>query len=169
MSTHVVIMGVSGCGKTTVASAIHQQLGWAYAEGDDLHPASNIEKMSAGIPLTDADRWPWLEKINQWMQEQEQLNHHTVVSCSALKKSYRDVLSKNLKVHFIHLSGSFAEIYEHLAARTDHFMPTSLLESQFATLEPLAAEEPGISINVTQPIATVCAQAISQAETWTAA
>ena len=90
MSIHVVVMGVAGCGKSTVAEAIHERLGYVYAEGDDFHPQANIDKMSAGIPLTDEDRWPWLKVINTWMVAREALDENTVVSSSALKRSYRE-------------------------------------------------------------------------------
>ena len=96
MSIHVVVMGVAGCGKSTVAEAIHERLGYVYAEGDDFHPQANIDKMSAGIPLTDEDRWPWLNVINSWMVAREALGENTVVSSSALKRSYREVLAKNV-------------------------------------------------------------------------
>ena len=96
MSIHVVVMGVAGCGKSTVAEAIHERLGYVYAEGDDFHPQANIDKMSAGIPLTDEDRWPWLNVINSWMVAREALDENTVVSSSALKRSYREVLAKDV-------------------------------------------------------------------------
>ena len=96
MSIHVVVMGVAGCGKSTVAEAIHERLGYVYAEGDDFHPQANIDKMSAGIPLTDEDRWPWLKVINTWMVAREALDENTVVSSSALKRSYREVLAQNV-------------------------------------------------------------------------
>lgn len=101
MSIHVVVMGVAGCGKSTVAEAIHERLGYVYAEGDDFHPQANIDKMSAGIPLTDEDRWPWLNVINSWMVAREALGENTVVSSSALKRSYREVLAKK-RAHILH-------------------------------------------------------------------
>ena len=106
MSIHVVVMGVAGCGKSTVAEAIHERLGYVYAEGDDFHPQANIDKMSAGIPLTDEDRWPWLKVINTWMVAREALDENTVVSSSALKRSYREVLAQNVPTFFVHLTGS---------------------------------------------------------------
>lgn len=100
MSIHVVVMGVAGCGKSTVAEAIHERLGYVYAEGDDFHPQANIDKMSAGIPLTDEDRWPWLKVINTWMVAREALDENTVVSSSALKRSYREVPAQNVPTFF---------------------------------------------------------------------
>lgn len=123
MSIHVVVMGVAGCGKSTVAEAIHERLGYAYAEGDDFHPQANIDKMSAGIPLTDEDRWPWLNVINSWMVAREALGENTVVSSSALKRSYREVLAKDVPTFFIHLNGSHELIQQRLSERKGHFMP----------------------------------------------
>ena len=148
MSIHVVVMGVAGCGKSTVAEAIHERLGYAYAEGDDFHPQANIDKMSAGIPLTDEDRWPWLNVINSWMVAREALGENTVVSSSALKRSYREVLAKDVPTFFIHLNGSHELIQQRLSERKGHFMPPALLPSQFAILEPLAPEENGVEISI---------------------
>lgn len=148
MSIHVVVMGVAGCGKSTVAEAIHERLGYAYAEGDDFHPQANIDKMSAGIPLTDEDRWPWLEVINKWMVAREALGENTVVSSSALKRSYREVLAKDVPVFFVHLSGTHELIQRRLSERQGHFMPPALLPSQFAILEPLAEDENGVEISI---------------------
>ena len=117
MSIHVVVMGVAGCGKSTVAEAIHERLGYVYAEGDDFHPQANIDKMSAGIPLTDEDRWPWLKVINTWMVAREALDENTVVSSSALKRSYREVLAQNVPTFFVHLTGSQELIQQRLNER----------------------------------------------------
>lgn len=148
MSVHVVIMGVSGCGKTTVAQAVAGRLGFVMAEGDDFHPKANVEKMSHGIPLNDDDRWPWLKTINAWMVEQDKQGKSTVISCSALKKAYRDVLRQNLDVLFIHLVGSEELIGSRMAKRTGHYMPTSLLPSQFADLQQLQPEESGVEVSI---------------------
>ena len=148
MSIHVVVMGVAGCGKSTVAEAIHERLGYVYAEGDDFHPQANIDKMSAGIPLTDEDRWPWLNVINSWMVAREALDENTVVSSSALKRSYREVLAKDVPTFFIHLNGSHELIQQRLSERKGHFMPPALLPSQFAILEPLVSEENGVEISI---------------------
>ncbi|OZG62186.1 gluconate kinase [Bifidobacterium lemurum] len=148
MNIHVVVMGVAGCGKSTVAEAIRDRLGFELAEGDDFHPQANIDKMSAGIPLTDEDRWPWLRVINTWMIARDSLDQSTVVSSSALKRAYRDVLRENVPVFFVHLVGTQEMISERLAARKGHFMPPALLPSQFAILEPLQEDEPGIEISI---------------------
>lgn len=148
MSIHVVVMGVAGCGKSTVAEAIHERLSYAYAEGDDFHPQANIDKMSAGIPLTDEDRWPWLQVINKWMVAREALGENTVVSSSALKRSYREVLSENVPTFFIHLSGTQELIQQRLNERKGHFMPPALLPSQFAILEPLSPDENGVEVSI---------------------
>lgn len=145
---HVVVMGVAGCGKSTVAEAIRDQLGFTMAEGDDFHPKANIEKMSHGIPLTDEDRRPWLEVINRWMLGRQTLGESTVVSSSALKRSYRDILRKDVPVFFVHLVGSQSLIQDRLAHRKGHFMPPALLPSQFAILEALQADEPGIEVSI---------------------
>lgn len=123
---HVVVMGVSGSGKTTVAGILQDRWGWQLAEADDFHPQSNIDKMHSGIPLTDDDRWPWLETIRTWMTEHEEAGRSTIVTCSALKKMYRDVLRRGAaRVIFMHLDGDHALLASRLATRTDHFMPSS--------------------------------------------
>lgn len=141
----LVVMGVSGSGKSTVARLVAGRLGWGFAEGDDLHPASNVAKMQAGQPLTDEDRWPWLGSIAAWIRERTEAGIPGVVTCSALKKSYRDVL-RGEGVVFVHLSGSQERISERLAVRRGHFMPAALLSSQFEALEVPSAEEDFITV-----------------------
>ncbi|MCO6557936.1 MAG: gluconokinase [Bifidobacterium sp.] len=148
MSTHIIVMGVSGCGKTTVAQALADKFGFQMAEGDDFHPKVNVEKMSHGIPLNDEDRWPWLKTINQWMRDQDAKGVSTVVSCSALKRAYRDVLRQDLDVLFIHLVGSEDLIGSRMKQRKGHYMPVSLLPSQFADLEPLQPDETGYEVDI---------------------
>lgn len=143
----LVLMGVSGCGKSTVAAILAGQLGWDFAEGDDMHPDENVEKMHAGHALTDEDRWPWLETVDSWIVEHALAGLPGLVTCSALKKSYRDVL-RGENVIFVHLSGSRELIERRMASRHGHYMPTSLLDSQFATLEPLTEDEVGIVVDV---------------------
>lgn len=143
----LVVMGVSGTGKSTVAGLLAGQLGWALAEGDDLHPPANVAKMSRGQPLTDEDRWPWLARIAEWIQGQLRAGQPGIVTCSALKRSYRDQL-RAPGVVFVHLSGSRETIARRLSARLDHFMPTSLLDSQLATLEPLGDDEDGFVVDL---------------------
>lgn len=126
-------MGVSGCGKSTLASAIAAYLGWDMMEGDAYHPAANVAKMAAGEALTDADRQPWLLQLNQHLRQR----HHVVLSCSALKAAYRSTLSQDLPVKplFVHAHGSFDSLLSRMQQREDHFMPASLLRSQFEALE----------------------------------
>ena len=144
---HLVLMGVSGCGKTTAALNLHNALGWPVAEADDFHPKVNIDKMSRGIALTDEDRWPWLKSMRDWMSERATEDVKTIVTCSALKRSYRDLLSgAQGRVFFIHLLAQPDELQERMAHREGHFMPSSLLPSQFATLEPLSDDEDGVTV-----------------------
>lgn len=145
---HLVLMGVSGCGKTTAALNLHDALGWPVAEADDFHPEVNIDKMSRGVPLTDEDRRPWLESMREWMSERAAEGVRTIITCSALKRSYRDLLSgAKGRVFFIHLLAPPDELQERMAHRQGHFMPSSLLPSQFATLEPLSDDEDGVVVN----------------------
>jgi gluconokinase len=141
-ATHLVVMGVAGSGKSTIAAALSRQLGWACAEADEFHPQSNIEKMSQGTPLQDEDRWPWLQEIQNWMTGQAQEGKSTVLTCSALKQSYRQLLSQaEGRVLFLHLHGEAGLIGQRMQGREGHFMPPTLLPSQLATLEPLTDEE----------------------------
>jgi len=141
-ATHLVVMGVAGSGKSTIAAALSQQLGWVCAEADEFHPQSNIQKMTQGIPLQDEDRWPWLQEIQNWMTAQAQAGHSTVLTCSALKQSYRRLLAQaEGRVLFLHLDGEADLIGQRMQGREGHFMPPTLLPSQLATLEPLSDEE----------------------------
>lgn len=141
-ATHLVVMGVAGAGKTTLAEALSARLGWAMAEADDFHPASNVAKMNSGTPLDDEDRWPWLTAIRDWMTAQAGAGQSTVLTCSALKRSYRNLLSgASGKVIFLHLDGDRGLLGKRIENRTGHFMPSTLLPSQLATLEPLTEEE----------------------------
>jgi gluconokinase len=149
-ATAVVVMGVSGSGKTTVAVELARRLGWEFAEGDDHHPAANVEKMRAGIPLDDADREPWLRELAGWIAERERAGSSCVLTCSALKRSYRKLLREgNESVLFAHVDVPETVLAERLAQRTGHYMPASLLTSQLATLEPLEDDEPGITVSGT--------------------
>lgn len=144
----LVVMGVSGSGKTTVARGIADALGWTFAEGDDFHPRANVEKMASGEPLTDEDRWPWLRAIGDWVDEQVQQGQDCVVTCSALRRAYRDVLREGRPgVRFCHVAADEQLIADRLEHRTGHYMPPSLLPSQFATLEPLQDDEPGATVS----------------------
>ncbi|WP_426978761.1 gluconokinase [Pseudarthrobacter sp. O4] len=143
----LVIMGVSGSGKSTVAGLLAGRLGWDLAEGDDLHPQANVAKMQAGEPLTDEDRWPWLEIIAEWIRAHTEAGIPGVITCSALKKRYRDVL-RGEGVVFVFLEGSKDRISDRLASRHGHFMPPALLESQFDALEAPTEDETFISLCV---------------------
>ncbi|MCX4910030.1 gluconokinase [Streptomyces sp. NBC_00878] len=143
----VVVMGVAGTGKTTIGPLLAQRLGVPYAEGDDFHPEANIAKMTAGTPLTDEDRGPWLDAIGAWAHGRAGLGG--VVSSSALKRAYRDRLRAAAPgVVFVHLTGDRELIEDRMAHRQGHFMPTALLDSQFATLQPLQADETGVAVDV---------------------
>ena len=153
-------MGVSGSGKSTVAGILAGQLGWDLEEGDDLHPAENVEKMSQGIPLNDEDRQPWLETIASWIIEHSMAGVPGIITCSALKKKYRDVLRER-DVVFVFLSGSKDLIGRRLAMRLDHFMPTSLLDSQVATLEPPEADENALTVDAGRAPAQEAAEIVA--------
>jgi gluconokinase len=143
----VVVMGVAGTGKTTIGPLLAARLSVPYAEGDDFHPPANIAKMSAGTPLTDEDRWPWLDAIGSWAHGRAALGG--VVSCSALKRSYRDRLRAEAPgVVFVHLAGDRSVIEDRMSHRQGHFMPTALLDSQFATLQPIEEDEAGVVVDV---------------------
>ncbi|SOC86497.1 shikimate kinase [Curtobacterium sp. 314Chir4.1] len=141
----LVVMGVSGSGKSTVAAMVAEQLGWDFAEGDAMHPQANVDKMHAGTPLTDDDRWPWLDVIASWIRGHLDAGTPGVVTCSALKRSYRDVL-RAPGVVFVHVAGDGSLIEDRMSQRSGHFMPTSLLASQLATLEPPQADEAHVTI-----------------------
>jgi len=131
----VLLMGVSGCGKTTVGQALARKLGWRFLDADDFHPEANVAKMARGVALTDDDRWPWFDRIVAEMRRLTALGEHAVVACSALKQAYRDRLAAGGDVRVVYLKGDAATIEPRLALRRGHFMPASLLPSQFATLE----------------------------------
>ncbi len=147
----LTVMGVSGSGKTTVGAALAQRLRVPFADADDFHPPENVAKMSAGIPLDDADRIPWLESIGAWLAAHAA--DGGVVSCSALRRRYRDVLRAAAPGQlFVHLAGSPETVARRVAGRPGHFMPASLVESQFATLEPLGADEHGLTLDLDRPV-----------------
>lgn len=143
---YIVVMGVSGNGKTTVAELLSKSLGWPFQEGDDLHPKANVEKMRNGHPLTDEDRAPWLELCHNWLAKCAEQGTGAVLTCSALKKKYRDVLAKHIPVQFVYLKVDPKIIEERLKHRVGHYMPPSLLPSQLATLEEPTDDEPVIRV-----------------------
>ncbi len=154
MASPIVVMGVSGSGKSTVGAALAQRLRVPFADADDFHPPANIAKMTAGEPLNDDDRYPWLEAIGMWLAEH--CEGGGAMSCSALKRKYRDQLRRHCpNVEFLHLSGTPEVIGRRQASRPGHFMPASLLQSQFATLEPLETDERGTVIDVDQNIDSI--------------
>jgi len=151
-SEHVVVMGVSGSGKSTLGEALAATLGWRFVEGDSFHPAENVAKMSAGIPLDDTDRQPCLEALAAEIASDAAAGRSSVVGCSALKRSYRDILRRGApRVRFLHVHGARAILADRLGNRPGHFFPAQLLDSQLATLEPLAADEDGTVIDVALP------------------
>jgi carbohydrate kinase (thermoresistant glucokinase family) len=146
----VVVMGVCGCGKTTVGEALAAATGWPFFDADGFHPPANVAKMAAGIPLTDLDRAPWLDRLAAEMGAIERAGGSAVLACSALKAAYRDRLAVAGDVRFVHLRGDRATIASRVAARTGHYMPAALVYSQFAALEPPAD---AIDIDVVLPVA----------------
>ncbi|MEO3759233.1 gluconokinase [Mycobacterium sp. B14F4] len=163
MASPIVVMGVSGSGKSTVGAALAQRLRVPFADADDFHPPANVAKMTAGQPLDDDDRYPWLEAIGEWLAEH--CASGGVMSCSALKRKYRDQLRTHCPgVELLHLSGTPEVISRRQASRPGHFMPASLLQSQFDTLEPLQPDERGIAIDVDQAIDSVIEAYVGQSD-----
>ena len=155
---HVVVMGVSGSGKTTIAGRLATRLGYAFADADGFHPEDNVAKMARGEPLTDLDRQPWLESVAAWIAAQHRAGRSTVLACSALKRLYRNILRVDAprRILFVHLAVPTAVLRERMRNRTGHYMPPDLLGSQLATLEPLERDEPGITVEATaEPAAIV--------------
>ncbi|RKE86113.1 gluconokinase [Rhizobium sp. AG855] len=159
--TAIIVMGVSGCGKSSVGADLAALLGLPFIEGDALHPEANVDKMAAGTPLTDEDRWPWLTIIGETMAGALAKGQGIVVSCSALKKIYRDHLRRATsgRLTFVYLEGSHALLSARMGARTGHFMPPALLESQLATLEVPTGEPGVITVSIDQPVAAIVADA----------
>ena len=157
----VVVIGVSGTGKSAVGAALAARLGWPFIEGDDLHPPRNVAKMAAGQPLDDDDRAPWLESIRLRAAERSAAGRSTVITCSALKRKYRDALRAGVgAMFFVHLDGSYEVLQPRMARRERHFMPTRLLRSQLETLEPLGVDEDGAVVDVSGDVETVVAAAV---------
>lgn len=147
MTRTLVVMGVSGSGKSTVGRGLADALGCAFAEGDDHHAAASVAKMAAGVPLTDEDRLPWLRELSRWIGEQEASGHDAVLTCSALRRTYRDLLREgHPSVRFVHVTVDAPTLRARLDKRRGHFMAAALLDSQLELLEPLAADEPGVVV-----------------------
>ena len=156
----VVVMGVSGCGKSTVGRLIAKRLACEFLEGDDLHPPRNLERMAAGIALTDHDRRDWLKAIAEQLADASAARYGLIVSCSALKRSYRNQLrTASNELAFVHIHGSLEVLEARMLSRTGHFMPPSLLASQLQTLEPPAADEPCITLDAALPAEQIANQA----------
>jgi gluconokinase len=157
LAQRILVMGVSGCGKSTVGAMIAEALALPFADADAFHPPENVKKMSAGIPLTDADRWPWLDALGAWLAAEERGG---VIACSALKRAYRDRLRGWVPgLHVVHLSGAQELIAARQGSRAGHFMPPSLMASQFATLEPPAPDEGALVLDIAATPQAVAAEA----------
>jgi len=172
----VIVMGVSGCGKSTIGALLAGRLQWQFEDADWLHPAANIEKMHSGIPLTDEDRWPWLDAVAAWIDQCRLSRRHGVVACSALKRRYRDILiGDRTDVRLVFLKGDEELIARRIAARHEHFMPRSLMHSQFEALEEPGPDENPITVSieprpeqiVMQILSALNLQDVKQATGWT--
>jgi gluconokinase len=159
----VIVMGVSGSGKSTIADRLAERLNWSYEDGDKYHPASNVAKMSAGLPLTDEDRWPWLQAIADEIDRVCKAGEHAVIACSALKRAYRKLLVHGRNdVRIIYLNGTQDLIASRLAKRKGHFMPPGLLASQFKTLEPPDEAENPVTVSIDASVDAIVDDIISQ-------
>jgi gluconokinase len=159
----LVVMGVSGSGKSTIASKLAERLNWTYEDGDKFHPASNVAKMSAGQPLTDEDRWPWLQAIAAEIDRVCVAGQHVVIACSALKRAYREILVHGRNdVRIIYLKGTQELIANRLAQRKGHFMPPGLLDSQFRALEPPAAGENPVTVSIDASVGAIVDDIVRQ-------
>ena len=168
---HVLVMGVAGSGKSTVAAALSDRLGLEMIEGDTLHPAANVEKMRSGIPLTDDDRRPWLASLASLLADRHSQERGTVLACSALRRTYRDILRAAVpadETFAIELDADAATLRTRIASRTSHFMPTSLLESQLATLEHIADDEIGVAVDAGVSLDAVITAANAAVASWVA-
>ena len=163
----ILVMGVAGCGKSSVGQAIANSTGWQFFDGDDYHPAANVKKMSTGTPLVDADRWPWLDRLNAVLRHKAAKGESSVLACSALKAVYRQRLStgldkQNVRFTIVHLEGSFELIEARMKRRENHFMPAALLKSQFASLETPSESLDGhkvLTLSIELPISEIQAKA----------
>jgi len=158
----LVVMGVSGCGKTTLGQALAHHLGCEFAEGDQFHPPENVAKMAAGTPLTDDDRWGWLRTLSARMAQARTAGQSLVLSCSALRKPYRDILREGApQAWFVHLHGDISVLQQRIASRPGHYMPPSLLQSQLDTLEMPEADERVVSLDIVTPLPEMVSRVMS--------
>ena len=161
-SAVMIVMGVSGSGKSTIGALLARRLHWEFEDADWLHPASNVDKMHSGIPLTDADRLPWLDAVAAWIDDTRRSGGHAVVACSALKRRYRDILiGERTDVRLVYLKGEETLIARRIATRHEHFMPPSLLHSQFETLEEPGADEAPVTVSIEPQPRQIVAQILS--------
>ncbi len=159
----VVVMGVSGSGKTTIGTLVAHELGVDFVDGDSLHPIENVQKMASGTPLDDDDRWPWLEIVGRTLHERGEQHEGMVIACSALKRKYRErIRSQAPSALFLHLDGSVAVLTRRIEGRSGHFMPATLLQSQLDTLEPLAQEEGGYKLDIDQSVPDMVDEAVTK-------
>jgi gluconokinase/6-phosphogluconolactonase len=159
----LIVMGVSGSGKSTIGEALGARLGWRYEDGDSFHPPANVAKMSAGHPLTDEDRWPWLQAIAAEIDRCREAGEHVIIACSALKHVYREILVQGHDdIRMVYLRGTEELIADRLGHRKGHFMPPGLLASQFATLEPPAADEHPVTVSIDAPVEVVVDRILQQ-------
>ena len=159
----LIVMGVSGSGKSTVADVLAKRIEWTYEDGDKFHPASNVAKMKAGHPLTDEDRWPWLRAIAAEIDRVCQAGEHAVIACSALKRAYRDILVHGRNdVRIVYLDGTQQLIADRLAKRKGHFMPPGLLDSQFRTLEPPGSDENPVTVSIDASVEAIVDDIVHQ-------
>lgn len=163
MVNAIIVMGVSGCGKSSVARAVSEKLGYRFVEGDELHPEANVDKMTRGIPLNDEDRWPWLDKIGQVLHDAEINKNPVVLTCSALKRTYRERLrdATGGPVAFIYLKGSAELLNTRMGQREGHFMPLLLLKTQLETLEEPTGEPGVITVDIDETLDVICEKAVS--------
>ena len=160
--TILIVMGVSGSGKSTIGTLLAMQLQWEFEDADWFHPPANVEKMHSGVPLTDEDRWPWLNAIAEWIDKARVSGRHAVIACSALKRRYRDILIGDRKdVRLVYLKGDEAVIARRFAIRHEHFMPLTLLHSQFEALEEPGADENPITVSIEPPPREIVSQIVS--------
>ncbi|WP_125775517.1 gluconokinase [Antribacter gilvus] len=160
---HIVVIGVAGSGKTTVALLLAERTGRPYAEADDFHPPKNVALMAAGTPLTDAERWPWLEALRAWLDAQSDAGRSTVMTCSALRRPYRDLLrTARGRVVFVHLDGAREILQQRITGRSGHFMKPEMLTSQLAALEPLEPDEDGFVVDLALTPEEIVAQILER-------